>query len=240
MNDELYQSLDELKNISISYYNKVKLNYDKIKEYVENSILTIDKLINQSNDITYKIIYDKYQEIKDNYNSINEKNENEGEIDDSFIYSQKDGDKFYKIEVTINKFLYENNFNFDINSKDGLVGKSVNQNRPKSFVVDFSTKIGKCIEKGKKMNVVLNNVSSIIDINFNASSTETIITKKYNILDYSINNEFYNETLINKTSHAGGVRVQKLSCVYQNLETPTGEKNKEDIEGKSDIKIEKF
>ena len=237
MNDQLYQSLDELKSLSISYYNKVKLNYDKIKEYIENSILTIDKLIDKSSNVTYKIINGKYQEIKDNYNSVNETNEKEGEIDD-FSYSQQDGDKHYKVKVKINQFLYNNNFNFDINFKDGLVGKSINQNRPKSFVVDFSMKVGQCIEKGKKMTVLLNNVSSIIDINFNANSTETIITKKYDILDYSINNQFYNETLKMKKSKVGGIIINIPSCINQDIDTPPGEKRKEYIEGKSDIKIE--
>jgi len=58
--NELNKILDDLKEISILYYDKFKENYDKTKEYIEDSILKIDKLIEKVSNITNSAINDKF------------------------------------------------------------------------------------------------------------------------------------------------------------------------------------
>ena len=234
VNEQLYQSLEELKDLSLSYYNKVKLQYDKIKEYVEKSISKVDTLIEKSNDITNTTINDKYQGIIDNYNSINNKVNNEGTIEKKTFQNGST-----KVEIKINNFLFNNEFIFDFEDQK-LRGQSINKNRPRSFVVDFSTKIGNCVSKGKEMTISLNDISSIIALDYDISSTEAKINKIFNLDEYNIYNKFYNETeKLTDKRVAGGVIVKKITCIPNVMETiPIGEKEKEVVEAKSENTIE--
>jgi hypothetical protein len=233
VNELLYQSLEELKELSISYYNKVKLKYKNIKEYIENSVSYIDNLIEKSNEITDRTINDKYQEIKNNFNKINNKVNNETKKE-PIIYNNNE----YKVDIKINNFINNNEFNFEIEDEK-LIGKSINKNRPDSFEIDFSSKIGKCIMKGKKMTMELNNVSSSVIIDYDINSTETKIIKDFYLDQYIIKNNFYNETeKITKTIVAG-IPMQKVKCVPRSIETPTGEKEEEIVEAKKE-NIEKI
>ena len=232
VNEQLYQNLEDLKELSISYYDKVKIKYEKIKEYIESSISNIHKLFEKSHDITYTTIKDKYQAIKNNYNSINDiviKEENNIQLK----YNKEN----YNTEITINNFIYNNKFIFEM-EEGKLRGKSINKNRPSSLVVDFSSKIGKCVLKGKEMTINLNNFSSILDLDYDVGSTETKIIKKFNLSEYTIDNKFYNETekIVNKK--IGGIIVPKLMCARQIIPTPDGEKEKEVIEAKDESTTE--
>ena len=233
VNEQLYQSLEELKELSLSYYNKVKLQYNKIKEYVEKSISKVDTLIEESNDITNKTIKNKYQEIINNYNSINKIVNETGKIEEKRFQNGNT-----QVEIKINDFLFNNKFFFDFEDQK-LRGRSINENRPRSFVVDFSIKIGKCVLKGKEMTISLNDISSIIALDYDVSSTEAKINKIFNLDEYNIDNKFYNETktIIFKPM-AGGIKIRKEDCEKQFVETPIGEKEREVVEAKSENTIE--
>ena len=234
VNEQLYQSLEELKDLSLSYYNKVKLQYDTIKEYVEKSISKVDTLIEKSNEITNTTINDKYQGIIDNYNSIKDTVNETGNIEKKTFQNGST-----KVEIKINNFLFNNEFVFDFEDQK-LKGQSINKNRPRSFVVDFSTKIGKCVLKGKEMTISLNDISSIIALDYDISSTEAKINKIFNLDEYNIDNKFYNETeIITYKKVAGGIKVKQETCIPNVMETiPIGEKEKEVVEAKSENTIE--
>jgi len=91
--NELNKILDDLKEISILYYDKFKENYDKTKEYIEDSILKIDKLIEKVSNITNSAINDKFQEIMDNFHNISEKNET-NEKKQNIIFSKANSQNF--------------------------------------------------------------------------------------------------------------------------------------------------
>ena len=239
-NEELYQSLEELKDLSISYYNKVKINYDKIKENIEKSILNIDKFIQKSYDITNNTIYDKYKEISNNYNAINNKI-NKEEKKETTTYNNDE----YQVQIKINDFLYNNEFIFYTKMEgesQQFKGKSINKNRPKSFVVDFSSKFGKCIMKGKEITVNLNDVYSILNIDYNISSAEANLIKEFYLEPYYIDNKFYNETTIIISKRGpGGIPLKKETCVRKLFEEiPDGEKEREFFGEKNETLIEKL
>ena len=230
INIKLYGKLEELKELSISYYNNTKIKYDKIKDYIEDSIINIDKLIEKSSDITYNVINDKYKEIKQNFKQINDKTEKSDNIEPITINKIESNN--YQIQITFNEMLINNEFLFDINFEDGkykLKGKSINKNRPKSFIVNFAKKKGKCVSEGIEMTINLNDISSIVDLEFDSSSLKTFITKKDNFPEYSIDYKYYKDVETNEKVIFGNTQVSKIVCKK--------ELNKEDreiIPGKSE------
>jgi hypothetical protein len=232
----LYQRLEELKELSISYYNKVKIKYDKIKEYLEDSIIKIDELIEKSSNITYTTINDKYKEIKNNFKQINNKIVNSDKIEPITNSSQNS-----QIEIVISEMILNNEFLFDIileDSKYKLKGQSINKNRPKSIFIHFSSIIDSCPYKEKEMTINLNNISSIVDLEFDSSSLKTFITKKYNFTEYFIDNKFYNGTQEIHFVSFGGISVKKYVCKKELVEAPLGEKEREIVPTKSGTVIE--
>ena len=119
-----------------------------------------------------------------------------------------------------------------------LKGKSINKNRPMSFTVDFSYKLGRCINKGKEMIINLNNISSNIDIDFDSSSIQTKIIKNYNIDEYIIDNKYYNQTEKPKNESNGGLTFTRIKCHTQNLNIPSNEKPSYTVEAKTNTTIE--
>ena len=241
INKKLIDNLEDLKELSISYYNQVKERFVEIKEFIENSIIKIDDLISRSNKTTYEVIKDKYKNIADNFNSLNDKDNNKTNNLTNIDYQSHLGEKNYKIAIKINGFIYNNEFNFYFLNEDGmpkLKGKSINKNRPMSFTVDFSYKLGKCINKGKEMIINLNNISSNIDIDFDSSSIQTKIIKNYNIDEYIIDNKYYNQTEKPKNESNGGLTFIRIKCHTQNLNIPSNEKPSYTVEAKTNTTIE--
>ena len=230
ISNKLYEKLEELKNLSISYYNNVKIKYDKTKEYLENSIIKIDKLIEKSSNITFTTINDKYKEIKNNFTKINNTIENRDKKE-PIIESNTN----YQIEIESYEMILNNEFLFDIILEDGkykLKGVSINRNRPRSIFIHFSSVLDSCPNKEKEMTVNLNNISSIVDLEFDSSSLKTFITKKYNFIEYSIDNKFYNGTQEINTVSIGNIHVQKFICKKELMDPPLGEKYREEVPAK--------
>ena len=232
---ELNKILDELKEISILYYDKFKENYNKAKEYIEDSILKIDKLIEKSSNITNNAINDKFQEIKKNYHTINDNNEKN--LTNQINLVESNGK--YQIHIKIDEIIKKNKFYFEIINENGiykLKGQSINENRPKSFSIDYSSKVGICVEKGKELTIRLNNISSIVDLEFDSSLLVASIIKRYNFSEYFISYTFYNETQISSNTTIGGIKInkQKGSCIRKLItELSEGEKDNEKISSKS-------
>ena len=237
INEELYTNLDKLKEISILYYDKFKENYDRAKEYIEDSILKIDKLIEKSSIITNDTINDKFEGIKEEYHLVN----NTIDKDESKDINLREINGKYQFHLIINEIKRNNKFYFDILLEDGtykLKGRSVNENRPKKFVIDYSSKIGTCIEKGEEYTVNLNKISSIIDLEFDSSSLVTSIIKRYNFNEYNIEYKLYNETVIPASSGLGGINIQKNKggCIKNLItELSPGKKDNEKISSKSGV-----
>jgi hypothetical protein len=239
---KLYEKLEELKEHSISYYNNFKIKYEQIKDYLEDSIINIDKLIEKSSNITYKVINDKYKEIKNNFKQINNKIENTKKIEPITI-NKIESNINYQIQITFKEMIINNEFFFDINLEDGkykLKGQLINKNRPKSFIIDFATKKGKCAFEGKEMTINLNSISSIVELEFDSSSLKTSITKKDNIPEYTIDYKYYKEIEINEKVNFGNTPVPKIDCKKELIVTPVGKKDRETIPAKYETITEKL
>lgn len=107
MSQQLYNNLDDLKELSLNYYNKVKLNYDKIQNYIKNSISTINNLIEKATEVTYDTINNKYQEIKEKFNPVNDIKSGNIPVD-PFFYNETIEFNDYKAEIRMSQYLVNN------------------------------------------------------------------------------------------------------------------------------------
>ena len=239
-NSKLEKSLEDLKELSFSYYNKVQINYDAIKDYIKNSILGIDELLEKSYNSTYNAINEKYQEIKENFHRINDTPPSNNEKFETKKLTQYDSDdehSAYEVEINMNNMIKNNEFLFELIFEDGkykLIGRSINKNKPQSLNITFFSKQYKCKTNIKEMILDLNNISSMIDLEFDSSSSNTLITKTYNFSEYSVSTRYYNETE-QIFGFNFGASIPQSKCM-KHLE----KSNPETIEAKSGIDIKSF
>ena len=132
--------------------------------------------------------------------------------------------------------IINNEFFFDINLEDGkykLKGQSINKITPRSFVVSFTTKKGKCVFEEKEMTFKLNDISSIVDLEFDISSLKTNIIKKDNFPEYSIDYKYYKDIEKNEKVIFGNTQVPKIVCTKE-----LSKEDSETIPAKSETIIE--
>ena len=112
VNLDLVKSLNGLKDLSFSYYDKIKIKYDKIKDYIKDSILRIDELLEKSYNITIYVINNKYQEIKNNFNQINDTAENSEKFGTYRLreYDIDGKNSAYEVEINMNNMIKKMNF----------------------------------------------------------------------------------------------------------------------------------
>ena len=238
VSEQLNQNLEELKELSLNYYDKAKKNYEIVEKYIENSIKKINNLIESALEVTYDTINSKYKEIKDKFNPVNNKTEKIIDVD-PISHEETDDVNNYKAEIKMNKYNVNNEFYFDIQIKDGeistpkIIAKSIIRDRPDSLVIEYSSIISKCVNKGKEMTVNLNDISSSIELEFDTSTIETEITKKYNFDEYTIDNKYFDEKETPMIVKVGRIPTTKLVCKRHQRETPPGEKEKDIIEARN-------
>ena len=243
INEQLYKNLDELKELSLEYYDKVKINYENLEQYVVNSINKINTLMEKANEVTYDTINNKYKEIKKKFTPVSNKTEEAISVD-PIPYEEIVDINNYHTEIKMNRLDVNQEFSFDIITQDGelsaskIIAKSTIGDKPTSLVIDYSSKIGKCINKGKEMTVNLNDISSSIEVEFDTRSIETQITKIYNFDEYNIDYKYYSEKEVPMLVNMAGVPTNRLVCRRQSKETPVGEKEKEIIEERNYNKTE--
>ena len=234
LSEQLYKHLDDLKEFSLNYYNKVKLSYDEMQNYIKNNISAINNLIEKAIEVTYDTINNKYQEIKSNFEPINDV-KNTNKTVEFFSYNETIDINSNQAEIKMAKYIIDNEISFNIFtqnediSKPKIIAKSIIRDKPFSLEIDFSSKIGNCINKGKNIIFNLNNISSSIEIEFDSSSIEAEITKKYNFDEYNINNNYYTEEPKKLSVKVGKVPIIKMVCAKKQI-FPEGEKENEIIE----------
>ena len=176
----------------------------------------------------------------DDFHNISKNIETNETIENNFL--KKEISESSQILIKIDEIIHKYKFNFEIILENGiykLKGQSINENRPKSLVIDYSSKVGKCVADGKKLTISLNNISSIVDLEFDSSSLVTSIIKKYNFSEYFINYNFYKESIQNITKKMSGISVTQLICSPKPL-IDSEKKDNEKIPSKSGTVKESF
>ena len=180
--DELKLILDKLYNTSINYYIQANNIYYEMKNSIIKSIFSIDELIQKSKNITLEIITKKYIEIKNNFSpikiQINKTEESINLITQDNIFSIDN--KIINYDI-LNEFALDIIFENNDFKKPKIIGKIINKNKPRKYLIDFYSKIGICGRLGKKYEVEFNNISF---------STDMIFDGYLNILQINITSDF--------------------------------------------------
>ena len=117
-NNEYYNlmigRLEELKNISLEYYNKSRYIYDIMKEQIIKSIIDLNELINSTEKITSETINNAYIEIKNQFNKVEESQNSEKKTINIEPYKNTQSDNYFITETTIENYLIDNKFMLDL------------------------------------------------------------------------------------------------------------------------------
>ena len=232
----------------MKYYDKVNKTYYKLKEFIINRIQLINEYMEKCINITYETYINKYIEIKDDFNPTNKilKEEKESIILDDYFASNND--PYYYIKIKIQKYLIDNEFNFDIIferdkvKKPKVIGKIVNKNSPKRLEIDFYSKNGQnCGKIGRRINVEFNNISLITYFNFDASLNELKLNSNFSYDEYIVRNTFYEVKEINQVRIIAGMKfIVPSHCSEIIIETPENEKDIEVIPSKMNYEEKEY
>jgi hypothetical protein len=168
----LIKKLDQVKKYTLDYYSNTESKYNEVKEYIKNNISEMDKLINICANITHSIISKKYINIKNNYKPIKIRINKQESINlEKYIW--KGDEETYQIDTKIDKYFYDNEIIFDIQFekenklKPIIIGKIINRNKPQSLLIDVFPLLGNgCVKTGTLITANFNNISLLVDFNF--------------------------------------------------------------------------
>ena len=199
--DLMNSRLNELYNISSEYYSQVKLIYQTLKEKIIEQINIINELIYSCEKITIETIIDEYNTIKLHFDKIEEKNSidkneiviepvtlNQPEMYFTLVTKIQNYHVDYKISVDL---LYESD------SKTPKVrGRLENNIQPKLYNLDFYSTIGQKDKVGTNISLIFHNISSYIDILFDAGTNEAKIIKNFYYDEYNYGIVQYQEITV--------------------------------------------
>ena len=230
--DLMIERLNELNQLSSEYYPQAKIFYEIAKEQIIDGIIEINDLINSCEKITIETIKNKYLEIKNQFNKVEDAQnliKNEIKI---IPYESNKTDNYFTVKTIVQNYLIDNSISLDLIFDEGtttpkIIGKLVNNVKPKKFDIDFYSTVGQSNKLGRKINVTFNNISSYTDIIFDTGLNQANIITNFDFDGYTVKTQYYEEKEEkNKTHTYKGVTY-----------TIIGKKNTYDIDTPEEEKV---
>ena len=203
--DDMYKilngKLNELKDYSLNYYEKLQDNFNSLVKFLEESVKEIDNLLNQCANSTYETIGNILEEISNEAESIDKEYDKETEVNPiKKTINYQNGE--INTEAKISSMRNRAKFEFKLISetkgklkKKKIINSVVNQIKPDRVDFKISSPYGTCGEIYHKIEVYFNNASYSKNLNFDTISNilnGTTITDfesyKYTIGKYEIEN----------------------------------------------------
>ena len=197
INNNFNNKLNDLKEITMNYYNKINESYYIIRQYLNESFLTIFDDINKCINISYETLINEYKKLSEEEESINEEYSN-NEIDTNYYYHnfEIEGTTYY-IEAKIKEMKKYAKFNFDLLFEDNnyknpkLLASIINKSRPKSMTLDIFNYFGNCAKKGRIIEATFNDANYKMDLNYDVKSDIINATTITNFEKYEYTTEVY-------------------------------------------------
>jgi hypothetical protein len=228
--DLMIERLNELNQLSSEYYPQAKTIYELMKEQIIDNIIKINELINSCEKVTYETINKKYIEIKEQCNKI-EKSEN---IEKKEInvnpYTSHITDNYFTVETKVANYLIDNKFTLDLvfdeeTKTPKLVGKMINNIKPKKFDIDFYSSTGHNCKLGRTINVAFNDISSSSNIVFDSGNNQATIVTNFNFDEYTVKTQYYEEKTSNVIKTILGMTIVIPGIKTRiDIDTPDSEK----------------
>jgi len=227
--DLMIMRLEELKDISLDYYNQSKDIYNIMKEQIINNIIDLNDLLKTCEEVTTEEIKNAYIDIKDNFNKINETQNSEKKEIKIEPYKNKQSDIYFITETTIKNYLIDNKFILDLlydeeTKSYNVIGKVVNNIKPKKFDINFYSPIGQNEKSGRTINVTFNRISSYTNITYNSELNKATVVTNFDFDEYYVKTQYYEEKTIKETKIILGMPMVFEQEIINNIETPENEK----------------
>ena len=182
----------------------------------------VDKLIEICANITYMTISKKYIDIKNNFKQVKTIINKEEPINiEKNVWDT--GEETYQIETRINKYFYDNEIIFDFQFENEnklkpiIIGKIFNRNKPQNLKIDIYSLFGSgCTKTGTLITANFNNISLLIDFNFDNYNNSIKINTTIDFEEYEVS---YNKYQINKNKYIkkklGGLQFLIPFCSFE-------------------------
>jgi hypothetical protein len=187
--------LEDLKVMSMDYYNKVNESYYNIRQYLNESFTNIYDKINNCINKTYETLINEYKKLSEEEESINKeysKKENSQEKKHSFEME----DKQYIIEAKITEMESYAQFTLDLLFENNnyrypkLVANITNKSRPKKMNVKIEPRYDDC-GKGTTIEAIFDDANYKMNLNFDTKSENINVNTITNYEKYEYNIEIY-------------------------------------------------
>ena len=190
----LIQNLDDLKNMTINYYNNISEIFIRLKNYLNDSINEIDNYLKECANTTYNTFGEKYINISKEVKSFNiDDSKNEEDTQESI--SVPNQNKIIDVNYTISGMKKNAKFQFDLIFEDAEIKKPrvklsiINQSKPNKFHFDLIEPINQCGKVIEKLDIPINNVNYTLNINFFTNSSDLYVSSLGDFEDYYISKQ---------------------------------------------------
>ena len=198
--ENLTLKLNYLKNHTSEYYTKINESFYALKDYIKESIVKIDVLLNQCANITIETFQKKYAEILEKVKPINSLKKEEVEL-----FEDNKDIKTQNFQITIDTKIeniqqeaeFSYNYHYDKNYINGIKFPNVNTNlinlmRPKKATFNIIKDITDCAQEIETIEILFNNVNYSVSLEFNPDSQDIISNIAGLFDDYEYTVERYN------------------------------------------------
>ena len=178
--DQIYEflndKLDTLYNSSIKYYEDIDEIISSLKSYIEDSLIEINRLLNECINITYKTFENKYEEISNqvesfekNYDDLKDTQEIEQTTISEFteIKTKAKLDRIKKKAKFKFSFITEQEGNLKRPRIEAFVNNSI---APDTVDLKISKLFGNCGEEYEKIIINFNDINYSIKLQFDTKS----------------------------------------------------------------------
>jgi hypothetical protein len=194
IDNDFNNKLDELKETTLNYYNKINESYYNIRKYLNESMENIDVILNKCINSIYENLKNQYKKIADEEDPIDKEDTKiEEELNKIYNYFKIENTR-YTIIANLKNLLHYTRFKYNLEFENNdyrtlkLIVSIINKSRPKTMEIDIFSSIGHCGREGFLISTNINDVNYQMNLNYDTKSNNiTYITNaNFDKYEYSI------------------------------------------------------
>ena len=195
--NELNNKLENLKSISLDYYQQINQSYYRVKNYLIESINGIWTDLNKCANITYNTFTDKYNSISNEVESFDKE---ESEISQEKIqntYVVGNQNQIISVNYTIINMTKKTKFKYDLLFEDAGIKKPFvkisinNENKPRKIYYELVKQLNGCGRHVESLEIEANDLNYTMNVDFNTQSTDINLTAINKFQAYHYFKEIY-------------------------------------------------
>ena len=223
----LQEKLKNLTNISQEYYSSINESYFDLKNYLNESLININTLLNKCKEITYKTFNKEYENISKFTTNVSQKYSTENKKIPDKIYNKRP--EHYNRYATAKIFEFNEyaELGFDLSFEEGSLKKPkvtariVDKSYPKKVKFIVSSPFGNCGQNINEINVEFNDANYTLNLDYNFNKNNINVTTYTNFEKYIYTTDVYQIEENNNTNSidAMGIDIDVIDngeCINNN------------------------